>query len=112
MGASSVTGVGVGSAEKNNKNGPGNARGSWVPKLSPHILWAGSVALDAGSIEVSVPASAQIPADDLAILITVNSTNLTAVTDKNETDDVVTTFDISGTGSDIVDFILVNKGLA
>jgi hypothetical protein len=43
MGASSVTGVGLGSAEKSGLKGPSNGRNFFVPQLCSHIVMAGEV---------------------------------------------------------------------
>jgi len=115
MGATSTTGVGSGSAEKYNKNGPGNARDAWVPKLSPHILWCGYATLSGGVATVQVPTAAQLPASQIAILVTPNLKHATAVTAKTEAGGLgtgMTSFDLGGTLTDVVDFVLINKGLA
>jgi hypothetical protein len=43
MGASSVTGVGLGSATNSGLKGPSNGRNFFVPQLCPHVVMAGEV---------------------------------------------------------------------
>ena len=43
MGANSVTGVGLGSAEKSGLKGPSNGRNMFVPQICPHVVMAGIV---------------------------------------------------------------------
>ena len=53
MGATSVTGQGVGIA--NEEKGPGNGRNYFVPEATPHVVAAGTATLNGTLISVTFP---------------------------------------------------------
>lgn len=55
MGATSVTGKGLGAART--QKGPGNGRDFWVPQVNPHIIAAGVATLANGTVAVVFPAA-------------------------------------------------------
>lgn len=108
MGASSVTGVGNGTAMPN-PNGPGNSRNQFVPLSSPHIIAAGRVSLDAaGDATVTIPV-----ADDLGECIVVGNSLAAAhaVGITNSVFNNVMTITLIGTAFEVVSYAVITSGL-
>jgi hypothetical protein len=67
MGATSVTGVGVGVA--NNQKGPGNNRDYFVPRNGPHVIAGGVVTTAANVATVTLPEHVDLPAASYVVIL-------------------------------------------
>jgi hypothetical protein len=68
MGATSVTGKGVGIA--NNEKGPGNNRNYFVPEITPHVVAAGSDTLSSSTKRIYFPHALAGASTEYAVIIT------------------------------------------
>ena len=109
MGASSVTGHGLGSAFPGVK-GPGNGRNVGVPQVNPHVVAAGNVALVAGAATITFPNVLPEAAANYVVLLTPVAAHLTTVGAKTNVDSQFSSFTIVGTGTDTVGWVVVKAG--
>src|SRR5689334_19934187 len=100
MGATSVTGTGLGSADGHNK-GPHNGRDLFVPLQSAHVVAAGTGTLGSGTLAVTFPTPISGGAAGnvaLAESLTGNRARVSAKT--NDGDGNLESITITGTGTD------------
>lgn len=110
MGATSVTGKGNGTADAGVK-GPQNNRNHFVPQLSPHVVAAGEVALVAGSATITLPDLSDAATNYIVMTEVLGSANTSYADNKTDTSGVMTSFDITGTGTDTVQWAVIRKGI-
>jgi len=101
-------GAGHGSAMGAGVKGPGNGRNIFVPLVAPHIVAAGVVALVGGTINVSL---AGLTGGAELYSVQAQGPNAVTVTVKTETDDVLTSITLVGTGTDSVDYVVTTVGI-
>lgn len=67
MGASTVTGKGIGNAGLT--RGPNNGRNQFFPMVDPHVVWHGTVEIvgDSPLVTVYLPSSIRVPPTHLAV---------------------------------------------
>jgi hypothetical protein len=111
MGATSVTGVGPGSAEAGVK-GPGNGRNIYVPQVSPHVLAAGSGVLAGGALTVTFPSALAGSESGYVVMLTTDAAVAAVAAKTDDADGNFASFDIAGTGTDSVMWMVVNAGNA
>jgi len=106
MGATSVTGVGLGAAWGN--KGPGNGRDQFVPLLTPHVVASGRFHMAAGTGVVTFPAPLTGDHTNYAVVITAvgHTSYVSATTD--DSDSNFASFTITGTSGDYVSWIVVS----
>lgn len=106
MGATSVTGKGLGAART--QKGPGNGRDYWVPQVNPHVVAAGTATLAAGTVNVKFPA---VLADaNYVVMVTPTETlaNQAYVTSVATTGFTIA---VSGGGTEEVQWVAIKAGL-
>lgn len=117
MGATSVTGKGVGASYGGIK-GPGNNRNFFVPQITPHIVAAGVVTLSGGTATVTFPtaltgsgSSTTVP--KYVVMLTARSatTTLPRVTTLTDTSGNFASFVITGNGTDVIGWTVVTTGV-
>jgi hypothetical protein len=114
MGATSVTGVGVGVA--NNQKGPGNNRDYFAPRNGPHVIAAGTVTTALTAATVTLPDHVDLPAANYVVLLTTVDAAAAArgvsVTVKtNNAAGLFTSFTIiSEQAAQVVDWVVINMG--
>ena len=103
MGASSVTGTGVGAGEPN--KGPLNNRTQYVSILDPHVVYSGTVYIEeGGEVDVELPEYVW----DVPEKLTIVTAGKAFGTDKNvNVDGVVTSFTIAGAKKRDIDFLVI-----
>jgi len=108
MGAQSATGVsGPGSVEATAK-GPKERGFVGVEKLiGPRVMLAATVTLAGGAATYNFPSA--MPLGKEYYCVVASAANAVTVT-KVETSDVLTGVTLAGTGTDVVDVVLVNVG--
>ena len=104
MGATSVTGKGLGSAEGMNKGTSRMTLGT-NHLIGPHIVAAGSITLSASTGIVELPTLPGV-VGDYSFHLTAGSTGHVFVTSK-----AVTGFTVNGTNGQVVDWMVVKNGL-
>lgn len=104
MGATSVTGVGQGSAEGSNKGTDRMTLGT-NHLIGPHIVAAGTVTLAASTFVVQIPTLPGV-VGNYGFHVTADATGHVFVTAK-----AVTGFTINGTSTQVVDWMIVKNGL-
>jgi len=109
MGATSVTGVGVGASHAGVK-GPGNGRNFYVPQLTPHIVIADTVTLSSGALTVTFPNELSGSETGYVIFATAESSNAVGVSAKTDTTGNFSSFDLTGTSTDEVMYMVAKKG--
>lgn len=110
MGASSVTGTGIGSAFPGQK-GPGNNRNVFVPSVNPHVIAAGRIALVAGSITITLPKPLAGSHAKYVILVTGETSAAAYVSTRtNNSDGDFASFVITGTGTATVNWMITRVG--
>jgi hypothetical protein len=109
MGASSVTGVGQGSADKIGQKGSEHMHLDAGNLIGPHIVASGTATLSSGTKALHIPLLPGVAAD--YVVVGGNQTNanawkcvITLGTD--------TTLTFTGTGSDVIGYAVVKTGLA
>ena len=110
MGATSVTGVGPGSASAGVK-GPGNGRSHFVPQLNPHVVAAGIVTTTSGTHTVTFP-SALAGSESGYIVVVENETSgdATHVGTKTDASGDFASFVITTTSGNVIMWMVVNAG--
>lgn len=103
MGASSVTGTGVGAGEPN--KGPLNNRTQYVSILDPHVVYSGTIYIESGGeVDVELPEYVW----DVPEKLTIVTAGKAFGTDKNvNVDGLVTSFTIAGAKKRDVDFLVI-----
>ena len=110
MGATSVTGVGAGSAESVSKGAAGRQTLGVGHLIGPHIVAAGKVALNgSGAAVVTVPVTG-VTADFMLLLG--NQTDGTAMNGTVAVSGSTATLTFAGSGSDVVGYALVKVGVS
>lgn len=111
MGATSISGVGPGSAGPG--KGPGNNRNAYVPLITPHVIAAGNVTLSGGAATVTFPTPLPGSHANYSIHLTTKATNLSSVsTTTNNSDGDFASFAIAGTSTDVVYWMVCKAGVA
>ena len=105
MGATSVTGKGLGAAV--NQKGPGNSRDFFVPAVNPHIMAAGKVTLDGGGDKTVVFGGVDAATEHYIVNAssanaTAHATNASAVVAAG-----VMTITFKGTAADVVNYAVI-----
>ena len=117
MGATSVTGVGPGSADGEHK-GPGNNRNVFQPLNAAHIVAAVSGTLSGanpGVLTVTFGAVLPEASTKYTVLLTDTAngaiaTNLIGVSAKSDTNSHFASFGVKGTTSHTFDWVVVRNG--
>ena len=102
-------GSGQGSAMGAGVKGPGNGRNIFVPMVSPHIVAAGVVDLVAGVATITLQG---LTGGAELYSVQANGPHAVTVSAKTETDDVLTSIGLAGTGTDTVDYVVTTIGIA
>ena len=110
MGATSVTGVGPGAADGN--KGPGNGRSQFVPLLTPHVIAADTVTLSGTTFTVTFPTALPEASTEYSVILTGVSTTEAYVSTKTDVSSEFTSFVITGGSGELVDYIVVQHGVA
>ena len=103
MSATSVTGVGHGAAGP--VRGPGNNRNQYASLLDPHVVYHGTVYMNADEKLIELPSSVRDVPEKLTILVAGKAYAIL----KNVTDGILTGFTISGAKKRDVDFVVVKS---
>ena len=117
MGATSVTGQGVGIA--NEEKGPGNGRNYFVPEATPHVVAAGSDTLDSRTSTIRVTFPNPLPEEAAKYAVIIMPTAAVLATDgfyvtKHNTSsefDYFTVTDIYAGQSQTFDWAVIKSGL-
>lgn len=110
MGATSVTGVGPGSADAGVK-GPGNGRNHYVPMATPHVVAAGSGVLDGGgALTVTFPSALSGSESGYVVMVTTDNAVCGVGAKTDDADGNFASFDLAGTAADSVMWMVVNAG--
>ena len=109
MGASSVTGKGLGAADHGVK-GPHNGRNHFLASISPHVVAAGSVALATGAATVTFPAALENGKANYVVMATALSANGASVSSMTNVSGQFASFDLAGTGTDTVMWVVCTVG--
>jgi hypothetical protein len=112
MGASSVTGISGPGSSEGGFRGPGNGRNEYVSLISPHVITAGVVTLSGGVATVSFPASLSSGNANYVVILT-DATALhpaSVGTTTNDSNGNFASFVVNGTGSDVINYIVVSVG--
>lgn len=118
MGATSVTGVGVGSSEKSGLKGPGNLRNHFVPVVSPHVVCAGTVTASSNVLTVTFPTPLSGGGAKYVVMLTVvdsaiNASDIVVTAKTDNTDGDFESFAIATQdAAQVVDYMVVSKGVA
>ena len=110
MGATSVTGVGVGSAEAFNKGAQGRQTLGVGHLIGPYIGAAGSVTLVAGAATVQLPPLSDDEGDWVTFVSSTDATSPAAVSCSQVQSDW--TIDIVGGGTEVVNYMVVKAAVA
>ena len=101
---------GPGSAMGAGVKGPGNGRNIFVPLVSPHIVAAGNATIPvATTIVVSLQGLTGAATD---YSVQANGPHAVTVTAKTETAGVLTSITLTGTNTDVVDYVVTTIGVA
>lgn len=110
MGATSVTGVGHGSADLTSR-GPKERGFVGAEKvLGPRVMASGSVTLATGAYTLVLPVMAGVSADYVVMCQEVTGTNVCGASLVISADDTSVTF--AGTGSDVLHYSIIRVGLS
>lgn len=111
MGATSVTGKGIGAAYNN--KGPHNGRDVYVPLVSPHVVAAGhATTAGGGTVTVTFPTALPNAPTSYAVVVTAADTGATTVgqvTTKSGST-TFTSFVITGHASKQYAWVVVSTG--
>jgi hypothetical protein len=112
MGASSVTGVGLGSADKRQK-GSEHMRLGAEKIIGPRVVYAGSHTLDgSGDLTIKLPLLAGVASNYVVIATDSHVSAATAVAASIAISSTVTTVTLKGTASQTAYVMIVKAGLA
>jgi len=108
MGATSVTGVGAGSAEAYNKGAPGRQTLGVGHLIGPHVVNAGKATLSGGTKAVGIPPLSGVAANYVVIATDYTAANavkavLTVASD-------IWTITFTGTSSDVIQYAVISIG--
>jgi hypothetical protein len=108
MGATSVTGVGAGSAEAYNKGAPGRQTLGVGHLIGPHVVNAGTATLVGGTKAVGIPPLSGVATDYVVLATDYTAANavkavLTVASD-------IWTITFTGTGSDVIQYAVISIG--
>jgi hypothetical protein len=113
MGATSVTGVGLGVAS--NLKGPGNNRDYFVPRNGPHIVLTGSATVGGGgSIAVTLPAPLTGGGASYMVMVSdrgavAGATSYVKAADDGHGD--FTEMTLYGTAAHVLDYVVLTVGM-
>jgi len=108
-GATTTQGTGPGAAA--GQKGPGNGRNYFVPQVNPHVVAAGTVALVGGVATITFPNALLGSETGYVVMVTAESTNNVGISSKDDNGDGnFESFDIAGTGTDSVMWMVVKAG--
>ena len=110
MGANSVTGKGFGSAEAHNKGAQGRQTLGVGHLIGPYVGAAGSVTLSAGSATVQLPPLSDSNSDWIVIVSNTDTSSPATVGASAVGSNW--TFTVGGSGSDVVNYMVVYKATA
>ncbi len=111
MGATTVTGAGVGAAHGGVK-GPGNGRNLFVPQITPHIVIANTATLAAGTATVTFPSVLAGGAAGHVIMLTPPTGNVASYgTLTDDADGNFESFIITGDSTDVIHYAIMSVGL-
>lgn len=112
MGATSVTGTGLGSADKRQK-GSEHLRVGAEKIIGPRVVYAGIHTLDgSGDLTIKLPAVTGSASDYVVVATDKGATAATAVGAELAVSDSATTITLKGTANQDVYVMLVKAGLA
>jgi len=112
MGATSVTGVGQGSAEGSNKGSERMTLGA-EKIIGPRVVYAGSVTTDgSGDATVVLPAFAGVTADYVVLCVENGVAAAAAVAASLAITSNATTITVKGPASSACSVVVIKKGLA
>lgn len=114
MGATSVTGVGLGAADAGVK-GPHNNRDYYVPLVGPHVVCSGRVTLVAGAATVYFPSALEGSQSLYNVMLTavnvaVNASETVVVSMNDDVDGNFDNFVVAGTAAEVVMWMVVKNG--
>lgn len=108
MGATSVTGVGAGSAEAYNKGAQGRQTLGVGHLIGPHVVTAGTATLSGGTKALEIAPLTGVAAD--YVVITTDYTAANAVKAVLTVSNDIWTITFTGTGSDVIQYAVVSVG--
>jgi len=108
MGATSVTGVGAGSAEAYNKGAQGRQTLGVGHLIGPHVVTAGTATLSGGTKALEIAPLTGVAAD--YIVIATDYTAANAVKAVLTVSNDIWTITFTGTGSDVIQYAVVSVG--
>lgn len=111
MGATSVTGKGLGDAHPGIK-GPGNGRNVFKPLLSANVVAADSIVLAEGEGTVTFPTPLDGGHEMYVIMLTGEGSTVPYVSGKTNDEGVFVSFDITGGTTDTIHWTVIKKGRA
>ena len=108
MGATSVTGVGQGSAEASCKGAPGRQTLGVGHLIGPHVVNAGTATLSGGTKVIGIPPLSGVATDYVVIATDYTAANavkavLTVASD-------IWTITFTGTSSDVIQYAVISIG--
>lgn len=109
MGATSVTGVGQGSAEGVCKGAPDRMTLGVGHLIGPHVVQAGTATLSAGSKAIDIPTLSGSASD--YIVLATDYTAAAAVKAVLTVSSGIWTITFTGTGSDVIQYAVITVGV-
>ena len=109
MGATSVTGVGPGTASAGVK-GPGNGRNFFVPQINPHVVGSGTHTMVGASDTITFPSPLAGSESGYCVFLTNDDDTSTWVSAKTDSGGDFVSFEITGQDTDVVMWMVVNTG--
>ena len=109
MGATSVTGVGPGSARAGVK-GPGNGRNNLVQQINPHVVGSGTHTMVGSSDTITFPSPLAGSESGYCVFLTNDDDTSTWVSAKTDSSGNFVSFEITGQSTDVVMWMVVNAG--
>lgn len=107
MAATSVTGVGPGSADGRNK-GSEHQTLSTDKLIGTRVVVAGRATLSSGAATVTFPQSLARAATDYIVIVNTTTANAARLNAKNDVSSKFNNFTIAGTGTDTVQWAVIN----
>ena len=108
MGATSVTGVGQGSAEASCKGAPGRQTLGVGHLIGPHVVSAGTATLAGGTNALEIAPLTGVAADYIVLATDFTAANAVKAVLTVSTD--IWTITFTGTGSDVIQYAVVSVG--
>lgn len=109
MGATSVTGKGIGASYSGAK-GPGNGRNFFVPQITPHVIASGTVTLASNTATVTFPAALSGSETNYVVMVTPEANTHAYVSAKTDSGGNFVSFAITGGSTDDVMWCVMNTG--